>query len=563
MLGLVLRLWGVSKGLPNIWHPDAHQYVGTAWLMSLDSLNPRDRLPVLTNSHLYVYLLFGLKGLICLCYGMFSTPEAQQRFIDGGGLVLAARAMGGVLGAMSVLVAYRIGALCFGRPVGIASAALLSTNFFTVRNAHFAMPDVTMIFFLLFAMERSAVYVRTGRLRHLWIASCLAGITTATKVTGGVAILCPLTALFLRRRGRTWGQMAALVLAAAGCAGVTFCCLSPYMLVDLRGLLDIWREVSLEGGARGHVQEPVPVWLLHHRHYVIGMGWTAYVLSIVGAVVLLITRPKVAAWLLVAPGVYLAVHLNRSLCYARYTLPPVPFLLVAAAWGASWLCRRLSSKRAAFGCVVALACAGPLARSMRLGWLCTQEDTRTQARRWVQEHVPRHGVVLVEGNFPPIPTHPYCVYARDRAPHIAGRVDLDYFVSDMTVRKFLRFNRTYGHYWGEVYDQVEASFPVVKELRPYRGDRSPPYHSTQVNAPAIRLWQTTRPGPHIRIYKIRDPIPRPLPEKLMLKPPLTDKDWDYIARDSNFPMGMLTRDWTTVGNAEISVQMEMARLSRE
>ena len=557
---LVLRVWAADMGLPDIWHPDAHQYVATAWLMSLDSLNPRDHLPLLTNTHLYVYMLFMLKGVVCLWQVVFGSPDGLQDLIDSGGLVLAARTMGAVFGALSVLVIYRIGAILLGRPVGMSAAALLATNFFTIRNAHFAMPDVAMIFFLLLSMERSAVYLRKAAPRQLWLSAVAAGVATAIKVTGAVAVLCPMTVLLLRfcTDGRTVAARRGAAMSGIFVASVVL--LSPYVVLDLRTLSDLHREVLREGAKRGTVQETDPVWWLHHKHYAVGLGWVAYLLSFFGAATLLRRRPKTAAALLTAPSAYLIVHLNRSLCYARYTLPPVPFMLLTAAWGAHSFSRRFPARRKALIAVVAIACLGPLARSIRFDWICTQDDTRVLARQWIQAHVPRDAVFMVEGLFPPIPTHPYCVYARGQTQTMIPFVRPAYFVSDMSVRQFLCSHERYGAKYQRNYENIDTVYPAVAEFRPTEDEGPLPYHSSHVNAPATSLWRIVRPGPHLRVHRVAEPDPKQMAEVTVLRRPLTRTDWQYIAQVGNFPLGMLTRVWMGDGPVATMVSDELHRL---
>jgi len=559
-LGLMLRVWGADMGLPDIWHPDAHQYVAAAWLMSLDSLNPHEQLPRLTNTHLYIYLLLLLKGVISLWHAMLGSPHTLQDFVGSGGPVLAARTMGAVFGALSVAVIYRIGAVLLGRSVGMSAAALLATNFFTIRNAHFAMPDVTMIFALLVSMERSAVYLRSGSPRQLWLAAAMAGVTTAIKLTGGVAVLCPLTALLLRRSadGRRLAARRSGVVVAIFAAATLL--LSPYTVLDSRPFTDIHDVVFADGAKRGTVQETDPVWLLHHRHYVVGLGWAAYQLSFLGAAVLIWRRPRVAAALLAAPAAYLLVHLNLRLCYARYTLPPVPFMLLAAAWAAHWLSGRFPARRRVLIAIVAIACLGPLARSMRFDWICTQDDTRVLARRWIQEHVPRDAVFMVEGLFPPVRTHPYCVYARGQTQTLIPFVRPAYFVSDMTVRQFLCTHEIYGSEYQRNYENIDTAFRKLAEFSPTDDDHPLLYHSSHVNAPMACLWRIVRPGPHLRVYEVAEPERKQMAEVTVLRRPLGRTDWQYIARVGNFPLGMLTRAWMGDGPVAGMVRDEFQRL---
>ncbi len=555
IIALGLRCSGARWGLPMIWHPDTHQYVATAWVMSGEDLNPRDVIGVLTNFPFYVHLVMGLKCITRFWYSTFGTAEGLQAFADGGGLVLATRLMSAVFRALSVLAAYRIGAVGFGRTVGLVSAALLSLNYFSVRNAHSAMPDVAMIFFLLMAMERSATYLRSGARVHLWLAAVAGGVATATKITGGVALLCPLVAVLLRQGVREWRSSLRLCLGAVLVFGATILVLCPLLVSDGRYLGDIYEEVFNQASHRDNPQEPLPVWLLHHKYYAWGLGWAAYALSAMGVAAMFWRRPKWATALLAAPGVYLAIHLGKEMCFPRYTLPPVPFMLIAGAWGACWLARRCRARRRVLAGLVVLACADPFARAVRFDWLCHQEDTRYQAKRWVEAHVPRYACVLLEGLMPPIPTHPYCVYARGQSQRFLVFVRPNYFVSSMQVRRFLAFNERYRDAVLRGYAMLDRSFQVVAEFKPFEGNRALPYSET-----IMSLWRRQRPGPHIKVYKISTPTPRPIDMPVLLQPPLGRADWLYLARIGCFPIGMLTQDLASVADAVAVARAELARL---
>ena len=248
-----------------------------------------------------------------------------------------------------------------------------------------------------------------------------------------------------------------------------------------------------------------------------------------------VRRTRLAVALLAAPGAYLFVHLNREMLCPRYVLPPVPFMLIAAAWGAHWLSHRLRARRLVLTCLVALACADPLARSMRYDWLCTQEDTRVQVQRWIGENVPRSAIIMFEGLWPPITTHPYSVYARGLGQIFSRSVVPSYFVSITAVRRFRAFHERLGEHYRRNYARLDATFPVVAKLKPWRGDEPLPYTETIGS-----IWRRSRPGPHVRVYKLREPLLRPADVPVMLAPPLSRADWRRLACWGPFPLGMLT-----------------------
>ncbi len=390
----------------------------------------------------------------------------------------------------------------------------------------------------------------------MWVFAAVVG-AAAIKITGAAALVCPFVAVLARERFVDWRSAVPLALRIALVFGATLLLLCPQLVTNGRFLADIFEETFYHGGHRDSPQEPVPVWLLHHRYYAWGLGWGAYALAALGAVVMTFRQLKWAAALLAAPAVYLAVHLTRRMCYPRYVLPVTPFLLLAAAWAARRLAGKVSARRPAFvaSCVVALVCLDPFARSLRFDWLCCREDTRYLAQRWLREHTPVYAVILFEGLMPPMPSRPYAVYARGHTQPFILFVRPDYFVSSMTVRRFLAFNPMFGEPVQRWYAKLDARFPVVAEFKPFEGNRELPYTET-----ISSLWRRTRRGPHIKIYKIKPPTPRRVDLPVMLKPPLRRADWLYLARINCFPIGILTRGLQDESKAAEIAFAELKRL---
>ena len=153
--------------------------------------------------------------------------------------------------------------------------------------------------------------------------------------------------------------------------------------------------------------------------------------------------------------------------------------------------------------------------------------------------MPRHAALVIDGNFPAMPTHPYAVHVKERLHLLGANLEPDYFVSNQLLRwAFLQQPDT-----AKVLDPVYRA--IESEARPVAAFLSAPqgtavrFSVAHAAAPLLDLWKTERPGPPIRIYQLRPPRPRPLDVPVRRTHPLTDSDWRDIFRNGICPEGCL------------------------
>ncbi|HIC94804.1 MAG TPA: hypothetical protein EYP09_11255 [Anaerolineae bacterium] len=53
------------------------------------------------------------------------------------------------------------------------------------------------------------------------------------------------------------------------------------------------------------------------------------------------------------------------------------------------------------------------------------------------------------------------------------------------------------------YRSLDAEADLVKVFKPYSGQTKPPFIFDQIYGPATALWRFERPGPVIKVYKLR------------------------------------------------------------
>jgi hypothetical protein len=99
-----------------------------------------------------------------------------------------------------------------------------------------------------------------------------------------------------------------------------------------------------------------------------------------------------AAWLWCFPLAF-ALFLTQTWPYGRLQNPLYPFLAIAAAIGIDAAAR--GRPRLAL-LLTALCAALPLWHGVLMNRLMTREDTRTEARRWIEQHVPDDAAIAAQ-----------------------------------------------------------------------------------------------------------------------------------------------------------------------
>jgi hypothetical protein len=354
-----------------------------------------------------------------------------------------------------------------------------------------------------------------------------------TKLSAFLLVPVLAAAHLLRHRasGRPLRDLASPgILAVAGLIAVGFLAVNPYVLTNVARMM---AGVSFQShyAARGHhdgtVVDPwAELWTFYLRQAMVpGLSLPVVVAFLLG-VVLLVRRlrhggdPAAALLLMwIALGYVL---LERSPAkpfpfFARYFHPFVPAVAIVAAWtlvavrAEVW--RRTGRGRALWAANLALAAviAWPLARSALIT-AAIADDTRVQAARWIEQHLPRGSTLALDDpryspplDQPPFTPGAFRVIAPPRlvddpvADSLADRVDYVVLNSIRMDRYSLTRSRSPSAQRAyDYYRKLRAELPVVKEFRPRFALQSYGFHNPVVTIHRTSRWVTRvlpAPGP--------------------------------------------------------------------
>jgi len=387
---LILRLVGISTGLPYVYNADENShFVPRAIGMFGHSLNP----DYFVNPPAYTYLVH---ALYVLRWGTDPATIGGAYAADPTAAFEIARAASATLGALAVVLTAIAAARLFGdRRVGIVAGAVLAVAFLPVHYSHFALNDAPTLAPLALALVGVAGIYRTGRLRDYLLAGAALGVAIATKYTAGIIVPAIVAAALVSPVAHArWRNLA--ICAGIVCAG--FLLANPYALLDHHGFVDGLRKQTEtaggdEGGKLGLANSSG--WIYYLGTFLWGFGWLPCLAALGGAVAL-IARRRPLAWILLPAPVLLFLYLGQqSRFFARWMLPIYPLLAMLAAWGLIVLVQRVRW-RWALAVGAALLCLQGLVYSVHNDRVLAREDTRQSARDWMVAHIPAGTNIVVE-----------------------------------------------------------------------------------------------------------------------------------------------------------------------
>jgi len=558
-----LLLLSIAHGLPHRYVPDDHA-VRCALGIARDLGNPD--LPRLTalvppsgRYTTYPYLLPYLNlGAIGVSYAIGRATGswggagefAERVFDDPTAAWLPARLVVALLTLLLPWAVYRAARELRRSKHEAALAALLAgTSLLVVQFAHTARPWAPMVALGACCLAASLRLRRKRQLRDVALAAAFAALATSTHPVGALFLALPVLALIAWRPR----PLSALGLLAAPALALLIG--FPYLLVyradtgkgAIAGQLETGEAI---GGIGGQVFDFTRFGA--ERLGATTSAWIGYdpVLVLLGLVGLIslarLARGRGVMLTVVPPLVVAAIFLLYDGTHVRYLMPAVPFLAISAAGLVCGLAR--SGGRLATT-VAVLAVAVPVVQAARLDLLLAREDTRTQAAREIVGFTDGSDLLVVDGYGPPL--HPTAASVDALVKHVwisrAEQRVMDYAAAGVAeppaARALLPIGRfwKYDSYYPTDYllgDQVreladfmdawnvthyvqvdripdeERRAPVtawtreacelVYELSPMAG--VPPAEAalpTDMAFPLTQLWSYDRPGPWIRVWRIR------------------------------------------------------------
>ena len=404
-LALGLRLWGIGYGLPWLFYfHDEPQIVLRALRLGTGDLNPHF---FIWPGTLLLYLaLLSYAGLFLVGRGLgwWSGKEgfAAAYFADPTAFYLLARLQSVGFGVWTVWLAHGLGRAGWGTPVGLAAALGLAINALHGHYAHLAHPVTAMTAFVTLGLWAALRVASDGSTRHLAMGALAAGLGVSCQYHAGL-LAVPLAIAVLYRAAESAGaeRRGWLVrgLAAGGLAVLVFLAISPYVVLDHRAFrADLAWITAKAAGDRPGVLAGLAAFA--RQCLIPSLGIPLALASGAGALLAVAIRSRADMVLLGFAVAYLVLASRAGVLNDRYGIPLVVPAVILAARAVAWTLARLRApaRAATWGVPLAVLalCAPQGLALVETDLTMTRGDTRIEALRWFESHVPADQRVLID-----------------------------------------------------------------------------------------------------------------------------------------------------------------------
>jgi len=418
LTSLCLNLWGVSYGLPNRYYPDEGRIVNHALAFGMGDLNPH----YFNYPAFSMYLLFIFYGIYFFSgyiFGLFQSATDFQLlfFSDPASFYLIGRILNAVVGVAVVALVYKLGKETFrNRKIGLLAGALIAPLPYFVFYSHFIVTDILQLLFILAAYIFIIRILRTGELKNYFLAGALAGLGIATMYSP-VSLIVPISlAHFFFLTGNqekfTFSRLVFPLVLAGLCMVIFFFIGSPFNFLDYKSFYESLQLRALLGEVHTYGTMSGSAWLIYPRLLFFHGVSLLNRLDVMGFIFLggviwaACKREKEDYLLLTFPLLLYLTMGSWSFGSCRYALPLIIFLVI---WGAraivatqSLAKKKIGGKLWRRGIIsslngfVCLAIALSLLNSIFMNFRLTRQDTRTQAKEWVEARIPPGTAIAVE-----------------------------------------------------------------------------------------------------------------------------------------------------------------------
>jgi len=399
LFALALRLHHIGWGLPD-WFEEAvsvkRAWGFWGWGRDGYDFNPH----FFIYPSFYFYLQFAAQAVVRAA-GWFAGafPDAETFrlawHLNGDLFLLAGRTVTALFGSATVMLLFLTGWRIGGVRIAVPAALFFALHAVHLEKCRFVEVDVALTFFAALSYHFLVVYLEEGKPRDLLLASAAVGLAAAVKYPGALLLLN----IFLAPAFRRERSFPRLVIAGSFLAGAVFLIASPYVLLDF----DTFRN-DFAGQVyhmrEGHFgREAEGVWGAW-RHFTAGSGVPLFLVSAVGAAWALARRRREMILVFFPAALFTLLSMSR-MQDPHYPLPAAaPLALLAAAGLSRIVPARRRGRDLVLAGAVLLLLAPPCGRIADLHRRLSAPDTRTEARRWIEENLPPGTLILREPHGP-------------------------------------------------------------------------------------------------------------------------------------------------------------------
>jgi hypothetical protein len=403
-LALMLRLWGITFGLPYDFTADEPHYIVQALKVGAGEGGPLVRIWHTVGKGGLDYLLFIEYGVVFAVLWLAGAVREPRDFAllylqDPTVFYVVGRVTIAVLGAATVLAVFSIARRVYDVRVGLAAAFIGAVTYYHVAASHIISVHVPMAFALTAALAAYVRFERTRQKRLLVIAGVLLGAAIAMAYTAGLGLLIMLGAIATNRESWRQRMKDSVVLVLPTLAAIAL--MSPDLLLGAGLLLGNFGISGTSDGTSStrSLIDSVTIlrtgnWSGFFQLWLQSTNLPITIAAVVGAVLGISRRERWTVIFSVAIVFFLGIVSvsNRGIS-EMYLFPVAPALWILAGrslWG-------LPTQRWAMAPAVLLIAGYSLYAVVRDNTMISHPDTREIAKEWIETHVPSGAKILMDG----------------------------------------------------------------------------------------------------------------------------------------------------------------------
>jgi hypothetical protein len=535
LLTLTLRIIGINFGLPDYTISDEFQLIERALQMGTGDLNPH----LFTwPGHLPAYLLFVIYfiqyiiGFILNNY-QTSVDMATHYLSNPTIFILSARLITAFIGSLSIVVFYyMVKGLFNDKITTITASIILILNYTHLRHSHYARPDIFATFFVILSMTL-IIYALNNKNRYLMFLSGLTcGMGLASKFNTGLIII-PLLVLALSTGNTLIKKLKNMLITTSGII-FGFFLFAPFFIIDYKNAIDdiltqFSRIQSSRFGAFSNQFGYLLKILLFRKFGIL------LTLSAMGGFVMLFIKTNKKKLFLLLIVLITIIIAGTKRFPSHYILPVIPILSIISAY---FLKSVFSLVNKAFKPIpikniavvlLAIVLIQPVYMCCNMLKSFTLEDTRTIARRYIENNIESGENILIDTIMPDVES-PQLYPSRQNIKYLIkyskSKGRFKYFIED---GKYPYGKNTYNLYPRKALDDEWLSLVVKKDIgyiviskftdedffydqiinpgdETYKGETE--YHNSLAEDDRFELIKSFKPdkifrGPEIKIYSIK------------------------------------------------------------
>jgi hypothetical protein len=479
--GLFLRIWGIASVYQRIDDIPMAKQIYHAYL---GDWKPD---PIFFYPVFFAYIVGAVMRVISgfLAFlGVHQTSGPFEFTLDQ--VLLIARLVSAAMGALTILIVFKIGKKLFSETVGLAAAVFFGLSFVHILHSHQIVLDVPMTFFYALTFYFCVLIFQEGRWPHYLAAALFAGLTTATKYNGFFIVFSIFAAHVWKTRETQKNLLKILFHKKIWAAGfvtiLSFFAGHPYAFLWFQTFLRSTKELAMWVHAPEWytvLVKPQTLWeKIIENKYIKGLGnlfsaegLVFFLLIALGVVWILLRRKKETIFLSVSGLIYFLGALGY-VGFSRYRDLSALALFYSffAAFGLMLirdLLRPLKAKRAAFAALAGLAVAVIGVRTFVYGYYLHEDDTTQVAERWVRRNIPAGSTIGREWFTPDFPD-PGALYRIRTQTYLFQDFPpfdkIDVVESSSASNGFFMKYRKYYPDQVAVYDDLERNHELLKDF---------------------------------------------------------------------------------------------------